>query len=437
METATTKKRLRALQPLTPDLHERAWSSSPHPTLPLLSTAHARSTTVFSLTTLSAHSTLQGGHTRSVRSSSWKPGLGAGKLCLVTGSFDSTAGLWRWEEEGAGEEEGLEREITAASSSAKRNNDGDGWSDDGDDVSSDKGKEWEFTLVLEGHDSEIKSCAFSPAGNLLATSSRDKSVWIWEDIGPHESADEWETVAVLTEHEGDVKSLSWCPATPGRDARRRVHGVECLASASYDDTVRVWREDQDAEWVCVAVLEGHAGTVWGVEWEGRQDTGGKFPRCLSFSADGSIKVWTLQVEDEDEDDNEDGNGKDGGAGQRTALGGIPNTMRRSIRETWTCTATLPPVHKSDVYSATWSATTGLVASTGSDGVLALYRERRDGDSEWEVLETVENAHGPFEVNSVAWCKRWDSGIPAERRGVDEMLVTTGDDGVVRPWEVEI
>ena len=426
-----TKKRLRALQPLTPDLHERAWSSSPHPSLPLLSTAHARSTTVFSLATLSAHSTLQGGHTRSGRSSAWKPGLPGGKLCLVTGSFDSTAGLWRWEDEEQAED--LEREVTA--SSVKRN---DGGFDDGDgdgDVASDKGKEWEFTLVLEGHDSEIKSCAFSPAGNLLATSSRDKSVWVWEDIGPHESADEWETVAVLTEHEGDVKHLSWCPATPGRDARRRVHGVECLASASYDDTVRVWREDGDAEWVCVAVLEGHAGTVWGVEWEGRVDTGGRFPRCLSYSADGRIKVWTLQVED-DEDEYGDGNegGKDGG--QRTALGGIPNTMRRSIRETWTCTATLPAVHKSDVYSATWSAATGLVASTGSDGVLALYRERDDGSGEWEVLETVENAHGPFEVNSVVWSKRWDAGIPAERRGIDEMLVTTGDDGVVRPWEVE-
>lgn len=433
--SSPTSATLTPLQPFTPDLHERAWSSTPHPTLPLLATTHAKAVTVFSLSTLTSHSALTGGHTRSVRAAAWKPNLPPHQLCLVSGSFDSTAGIWRWDggsDNAAGA--GLETEVTAAR----------GVDDDG----AAGGDDWEFTLVLEGHDSEIKSCSFSPSGAHLATCSRDKSVWIWEDVGPSESDDEWETIAVLNEHEGDVKAVAWCPDVPGRNARR-VYSADVLASASYDNTVRIWREDGDGEWVCVAVLEGHGGTVWGVEWEGRPREGDKFPRLLTYSADGTIRVWELKEGDQDDDE----------MSGRVALGGIPNTMRRSIREEWTCTDVLPKAHTRDIYSVTWSPKTGLVASTGSDGIVALYSEGetstpRDDQpllvndkissetttslpstTKWTLLTKQPGAHGAYEVNHVIWCRRYDAG--AREKGVEEMLVTTGDDGVVRPWQVDI
>lgn len=438
------------LAPLEPDLRERSWLSVPHPTLPLIATAHSKSVTIFSLATASSHSSLTGGHTRSVRSVAWKPGLPPHKLCLVTGSFDSTAGLWRWD----GDEQGkLETEITSGLSGRDEDD-----SDAGD-------KDWEFTLVLEGHDSEIKSCAFNPSGVYLATCSRDKSVWIWEDIGATEADDEWETIAVLNEHEGDVKAVAWCPDVPGRNARRR-YSPDVLASASYDNTVRIWREDGEGDWVCVAVLEGHEGTVWGVQWEPRPKSDMDFPRLLTFSADGTIRIWTLEVEDDgDDDDNVDGDDSTF-TGPRSRLGGIPNTMRGSLRENWRCTDTLPKVHEKDIYTAAWSATSGLVASSGSDGIVVLYQEsipkedieletngqdnedqvmQDDGDlasrlgpgvpneSRWDVFATQENAHGPFEVNHVVWCRRFDG--ESQNQGEGEMLVTTGDDGLVRRWQI--
>ncbi|KAH8677767.1 WD40-repeat-containing domain protein [Xylariales sp. PMI_506] len=432
-----------ALTPFKPDLYERAWASIPHPTLPLLATAHQKAVTVFSLSTLTSHSTLSGGHTRSVRTVAWKPNLGPHKLCLVTGSFDSTAGLWRWDDSAA---DNLEREITAPAGDGSDRDE-----EDGDD------KDWEFTLVLEGHDSEIKSVSFSPSGQYLASCSRDKSVWIWEDVGATEADDEWETVAVLNEHDGDVKAVAWCPET-----NRSGHGrysSDVLASASYDNTIRVWREDGDGDWVCVAVLEGHTGTVWGLQWEPRPQ-GSQFPRLLTWSADCSIRVWSLKPAKEEVEAPRHAWG--GG------LGGIPSTMRQAITETWECTAVLPTAHTRDIYSAAWSAESGLVASTGSDGLVALYREEDDGsapqttDAEaaaeldgdvqmtnggpapvaaegnsktWRLLTTIPNAHGPYEVNHITWCKRYDPGCPADKRGVEEMLVTTGDDGIVRPWQV--
>jgi len=440
-ESATSVK-LTPLPPFKPDLYERAWQSIPHPTLPLLATAHQKSVTVFSLSTLSSHSSLTNGHERSVRSTTWKPNLPPHKLCLVTGSFDSTAGLWRWEDEGQG---GLEVEITS----------GAGQDDDEEE------KDWELIVVLDGHDSEIKSVAFSPSGQYLATCSRDKSVWIWEDVGASEADDEWETVAVLNEHEGDVKAVAWCPDT-NRSGRGR-YSSDVLASASYDDTVRIWREDGEGEWICVAVLEGHTGTVWGIQWESNKNSN-RFPRLLSWSADCTIRVWTLK---EEEDAEEAPRHAWGG------LGGIPNTMRRSLKEEWTCTAILPTAHTRDIYSATWSAETGLVASAGSDGIIIIYKEELapsntadtgtgedeaaaelDGDvpmsngqthtgatskpeasKQWKLISKTTEAHGPYEINHITWCIRYDNGCPQEKRGVEEMLVTTGDDGIVRPWQV--
>lgn len=431
---------LEALPPLQPELNERAWASIPHPTLPLLATCHSKAVTIYSLSTLSSHSSLTGGHSRSVRTGAWKPALPPHKLCLVTASFDSTAALWRWDADNipvldSSADQSLEVEVSATNGA------------DGDDDST-KSDEWEFTLVLEGHESEVKSVAFSPAGQFLATCSRDKSVWIWEDVGADEGEDEWETVAVLNEHDGDVKCVAWCPDVPGRTAKGK-YGADVLASSSYDNNVRIWREDGDGEWVSVAVLEGHQGTVWGVQWEANANRE-KFPRLMSFSADKTIRIWTMK----EDDDEQQGDGRN--PMFQSGLGGIPNTMRASVREEWECTAILPAAHTRDVYSAAWSASTGLIASTGSDGVIAVFKEEAplttnghshsngtesmqdikdvpEGSRNWQLLTTVKNAHGPYEINHITWCRRFDSGSDA--RGIEEMLVTTGDNGAVKPWRV--
>lgn len=327
----------------------------------------------------------------------------------------------------------------------------------------DDAEEWRFAIVLDGHESEVKSVAWSTGGNFLATCSRDKSVWVWEEVGE----DDFETIAVLQEHEGDVKCVAWHPEE------------ELLASGSYDDDIRLWREDVD-DWGCVGILRGHGSTVWAVGWEGvtlriagdvqnerteeqqvwakRREIAG--PRLLSCSDDMTIRVWRRRPKEKGPQQNK-----------------LSIIRTGSIEEDWVEEARLPQTHERTIYSVAWSKRTGRIVSTGGDSSIIVYEERwkphieqshtgsnsdamqgiKDGDgetvenkttelenakvpevdlgaTEWVVLAKFDNAHGVFEINHVCWARRADR---RKRSEDEEVIVSTGDDGVVKVWTLDI
>ncbi|TVY18017.1 putative cytosolic iron-sulfur protein assembly protein 1 [Lachnellula arida] len=415
--TSPTKLRILPLADFKPAASSRAWVSIPNPNnLPLLATATSDKTArVYSLKNFTLHSTLEGGHSRSVRSVAWKPAAGSnGVLSIATGSFDATMGIWRRSEEEASGG-GVEVEISELGEEK------------------DEDPDWEFAIVLEGHDSEVKNVAYSPSGQWLASCSRDKSVWIWEDIGD-EGDDEFETIAVLQEHGADVKFVCW---------RTDDGNGEVLASASYDETIRFWKGDDEGEWSQIALLEGHQGIVWCLDWEpevsmkmfaGESDATDEYnrqtPRLISSSSDCSIRIWSIAPAPPPPNRPSYFNT------------GIPSTMRPGpTNETWECTATLPKAHDFPIYSINWSKKSGRVVSTGGDGKIVIYEETKKGrtsvggeiEREWEIIGSVEGAHGPYEINHVTWCTRFDAGKKEEG---EEMIISTGDDGAVRAWAIE-
>lgn len=408
--------------------------TAPHPTLPIVATASSDKTVrVYSLTSFTLLSSIGGGHKRSVRTCAWKPHI-TGESVLATGSFDASAGVWRkWERQSQG------------SFADDADGDEDGEEDD----------EWRFSVILDGHESEIKSVAWSAGGQFLATCSRDKSVWIWEEM----EDDNFETIAVLQEHDGDVKCVVWHPSE------------DLLASASYDDTIRLYREDLD-DWTAVAVLSGHDATVWAVDWEVvevsplavgadeeaistelkekraklLQERVAAGPRLVSCSDDLTVRVWRRVPRDTGAD--AQGNN------------GMPSILRNnSIEEEWVEEARLPQRHQRAIYSIAWSKKTGLIASTGSDGKIVVYKEQwlspepeptpTDAASsdetgaqppstspaltQWVAVGEVEGAHDVFEINHVIWATRRDKGRRSED---EEVLLSTGDDGEVKVWALE-
>jgi WD40 repeat protein len=405
----------------------RAWQSTPHPSKPLLATASSdKSVNIWSLRDFRLLSTITGGHKRSVRTVGWKdygkrkkPSTdeeeSEGKLTLATGAFDANVGIWEYNNDY--NKSSTNGEMEADLTKGTKNED----------------EEWHFSTLLTGPDSEIKSLDFSPAhysANLLATCSRDKSVWIWEEV----EDDEWETVAVLSEHTGDVKCVSWNPER------------ELLASGSYDDTIRLWRDvEEEGDWTCVGVLEGSGGTVWDVAWERHTHQEGMWePRLASCSDDLSIRIWKRTLSEKEMENQ----GQTSGTSNSSK---IPSILRpASTFETWDHETVLPAVHVRPVYAIDWSAKTGLLVSCGGDGVIAVYREAAakqdvedvamNGTQEheqarktmWEVVALIDEAHEEYEVNHVSWAPRWDK---TKRKDEEEVLVSTGDDGTVRIWEL--
>jgi WD40 repeat protein len=84
---------------------------------------------------------------------------------------------------------------------------------------------WEVTTgrcqVLRGHTDEVFAAAFHPDGTRLATAGRDQALWLW-DLARGEE------VARLPGHTGYVWSLAWSP------------DGATLVSGSGDATVRLW-----------------------------------------------------------------------------------------------------------------------------------------------------------------------------------------------------
>ncbi|KAI9928516.1 hypothetical protein ASPWEDRAFT_24508 [Aspergillus wentii DTO 134E9] len=431
---------LSLLSDLTPPSLERTWLTAPHPTLPIVATCSSDKTVrVYSLTNFKLLSTISGGHKRSVRTCAWKPHI-QGESVLATGSFDATVGIWRrWDsygrEEGGAGEWGLSAAADNGALSRENREDNE---------EEEEEEEWRFAVLLDGHDSEVKSVSWSPSGMLLATCSRDKSIWIWEDLDDGDN--NFETVAVMQEHEGDVKCVSWHPVE------------ECLASASYDDTIRLWREDID-DWGQVACLKGHEGSIWFIDWEGVENVPSSAgdnditswkelhalsgPRLASCSDDRTVRIWRRQPKEQ----------------QQSTFGttpGMPSIIRPTgTDEIWEQEAVLPQTHVLSIYAVAWSKRTGLLASVGADGRIVIYKERfvatPDGShqamdtypqsssspsirTEWVVIATMDGAHGIYEINHISWAKRADRG--REEGKEEEVLVTTADDGGIKVWTFE-
>lgn len=373
--------RISLIQSLTGH-QDRAWSLDWSPSEPILASCSSdKSIRLYQFSspapqsTFNLVSTIPTSHTRTVRNLSFSPT----GTTLATASFDSTVGVWCKVNE-AGLEEG------------SHGHQGEG--------------EWESVDPLEGHESECKSVSWSGDGRLLASCSRDKSVWVWEAVGPAE----FECLAVLMEHTQDVKCVTWHPHE------------ELLASSSYDDQIHLYAPDPyDDEWTLVHKLSPpHLGTVWSVS----------FSPCGEYLAstgdDLSLRIWH-RVELETD------LGR-AGLAQREERGSMGPWTRSGVRIghkerfEWRLVVNLENVHDRSVYSVDWKrggtvGELGRIATCAGDGKIRVWQVTRPktkttttttppNSTTREVqvdppvltaVVTLEDAHGLSDINSIKWC----------------------------------
>lgn len=297
--------------------------------------------------------------------------------------------------------------------------------------------EWDCIGTLEGHDSECKSVAFSSTGGLLASCSRDKSVWIWEVQGQAE----FDCLSVLMEHSQDVKTVAWHPHE------------ELLASASYDDSIKLYIDDPSEDWFAYSTLTGHKSTIWSLS----------FSPCGNFLASSSedltVRIWRRLTPTQ--------------ATQRglQVQGKIDGTREG---DRWACVRVLQDWHTRSIYSVSWgydqrsaadSSSLGRLATAGADGSICVFDVSSDPDpANWtpqvDLVARVWEAHGDADINSVAWAppslKPWtqsDFNGEARIREIQEeeasaiknggkstyhlgnLLASAADDGTVKVWSI--
>ena len=118
------------------------------------------------------------------------------------------------------------------------------------------------------HQDEVKSIAFSPDGQMLATASRDKNINLWKKDGS--------LITSLTGHSDRIWQAVFSP------------DGQMLASASTDNTVILWTIESGKTPIIQSTLKGHRDGVRGVAFspDGQM--------IASASDDQTVKLWTRE-----------------------------------------------------------------------------------------------------------------------------------------------
>ena len=247
-------------------------------------------------------------------------------------------------------------------------------------------------IVRGAHGAPVTSCAWSADGRRLASASYDNTVRVWD-------AESGKCLRTLEGHANRVTSCAW-----SADGRR-------LASASEDNTVRVWDAESGK---CLRTLEGHADWVTSCAWsaDGR--------RLASGAEDKTLRVW-------DAESGKNLRTLEGHAGpvtscawsadgRRLASGALDKTVRVWDAESGKNLRTLEG-HANRVTSCAWSADGRRLASASWDNTLRVW----DAES-GKNLRTLEG-HAD-RVTSCAWS-------PDGRR-----LASASWDKTLRVWDAE-
>jgi WD40 repeat protein len=387
---------------------------------------------------------LEDGHSRTIRMCEFSPN---GKY-LATCSFDGTTVIWV--------------QATTGGSSIITSDD----------------REWTAIRTLQGHENEVKGLAWNCTGTLLATCGRDKKIWIWivpesllsgnnnthnkmsnindddddnmddtnNDMGNiivDTSNVEWDCAAILSGHQGDVKRICFHP------------NEDLLASASYDDTIRLWcRDPTIQDWVCISTLTGHSNTVWDCKFIHNPNTGQDL--LISCSQDLTMNVWLRHVPALDDDNSKKTNSLhndnnnavvsmnidklDEEMDDISVLNALNSTegdggeqQQQQQRTYWALVTTFTTPHWRTIYSLDWLD--GMLITCGGDDSIILYEFNPNTSFNIKVLKVIDHAHD-MDVNCVRFI-RLNNTNNNINNSKEYVFGSVGDDGLLKLYQVVV
>ena len=114
---------------------------------------------------------------------------------------------------------------------------------------------------------------------ILASGSYDDTIKLYID----DPSDDWYDFQTLTGHASTVWSLAFSPSG------------DCLASASDDLTIRIWRRVEKYKWEEGLVVRGHDRSIYSISWGKGRAGEGSLGWLASVGGDGRINVWDIRV----------------------------------------------------------------------------------------------------------------------------------------------
>lgn len=137
-------------------------------------------------------------------------------------------------------------------------------------------------ITLNGHESEVYICSWSPVEALLASGSGDSTARIWNLSPSGAGGPGGLPRSVVLHHESKDKDKG-AAKTQGKDVTTLDWNADgsLLATGGYDGLARIWSKDGKLK----QTLDRHQGPIFALKWNKRGDL------LLSGSVDKTAVVW--------------------------------------------------------------------------------------------------------------------------------------------------
>jgi len=217
----------------------------------------------------------------------------------------------------------------------------------------------QWTKVYEfDHDSSVNSIAFAPHefGLVLAAASSDSSI----SILTYKSDNSWDVQKIPQAHAIGVNAVSWAPAViPGAllnaaTQQQQATPQKTLVSGGCDSLVKIWKySESENAWKLDETLQHH--NDWVRDVARSPNIGLPHSTIASASQDGFVVIWTQ------------------------------DTTSASATTGWT--KKVLPKFPDVVWRVSWSITGNILAVSGGDNKVTLWKESLDG--EWKCISDLE------------------------------------------------